>query len=57
MVVLLNIATEKILLTYACVNRTLVSKLGGLFFATSHGKQPFDGIGSTLERLVSKASL
>ena len=28
-----------------------------VFFATSHGKQPCDGIGGTVKRLVSKASL
>ena len=27
------------------------------FFATSHGKQPCDGIGSTVKRITSKASL
>ena len=27
------------------------------FFATSHGKQPCDGIGGTVKRLVTKASL
>ena len=27
------------------------------FFATSHGKQPCDGIGGTVKRLVAKASL
>ena len=26
-------------------------------FATSHGKQPCDGIGGTVKRLVAKASL
>ena len=29
----------------------------GNFFATSHGKQPYDGIGGTVKRLVAKASL
>ena len=28
-----------------------------VFFATSHGKQPCDGIGGTVKRLVSNASL
>ena len=28
-----------------------------VFFATSHGKQPCDGIGRTAERLVSNAGL
>ena len=27
------------------------------FFATSHGKLPFDGIGGTVKRLVTRASL
>ena len=27
------------------------------FFATSHGKSPFDGIGETVKRLVTRASL
>ena len=27
------------------------------FFATSHGKQPCDGIGGTVKRLAAKASL
>ena len=29
----------------------------GIFFATSHGKQPCDGIGGTVKQLVSHASL
>ena len=28
-----------------------------MFFATSHGKQPCDGTGSTMKQLVSNASL
>ena len=32
-------------------------KASWTFFATSHGKQPCDGIGGTVKRLVSKASL
>ena len=31
--------------------------LNGCFFATSHGKQPCDGIGCTVKQLVSNASL
>ena len=27
------------------------------FFATSHGKSPCDGIGGTMKRLVTRASL
>ena len=27
------------------------------FFATSHGKQPYDGIGRTVKKIVSKVSL
>ena len=27
------------------------------FFATSHGKQPCDGIGGTVKRIAAKASL
>ena len=32
-------------------------KASRTFFPTSHGKQPCDGIGGTVKRLVSKASL
>ena len=31
--------------------------MNGTFFATSHGKSPCDGIGGTVKRLVTRASL
>ena len=33
------------------------SKLNGTFSATSHGKSPCDGIGSTVKRLTAQESL
>ena len=38
-------------------NSDLREKCEWNFFATSHGKSPFDGIGGTVEQLVTKASL
>jgi len=30
--------------------------LNGIFFATSHGKGPCDGVGGTIKRLAARAS-
>ena len=38
------------------MDAVLSIKIGNVF-ATSHGKQPCDGIGGTVKRLTAKASL
>ena len=57
MVLPVSIKTTKILLISVFMSRTLMSMQNGIFFATSHGKSPCDGIGGTVKCLVARASL
>ena len=34
-----------------------ITQLGQVFFATSHGKSPCDGIGGTVKRLTARATI
>ena len=50
--------TNNIFLTYACLHKMDFDvDCVWNFFATSHGKSPCDGIGGTIKRLATKASL
>ena len=55
--VLLSTKTIKTSRTFATTRMNLVSMLCGLFFATSHGKSPCDGIVGTVKRQIARASL
>ena len=50
--------TNNIFLTYACLHKMDFDvDCVWNFFATSHRKSPCDGIGGTIKRLATKASL
>ena len=51
------IKTARIFSTYAITKQILVLAVHGLFFATSHGKSPCDGIGGTAKHLTACKSL
>ena len=55
MVVLVSTKTRVILLTFATTNWTSGWRV--FYFATSHGKSACGGIGGTVKRLSTKASL
>ena len=49
--------TERTLSILHTTRKTLVFLQSGIFFATSHGKGPCDGVGGTVKRLAARASL
>ena len=51
-----NIRIVKISLTFA-ITKLISASQQWHFFATSHGKGPCDGLGGTIKRLATKASL
>ena len=50
-----NIKILRIWLIYVATMMILVYMQSGIFFATSHGKSPCDGVGGTVKRLVDRA--
>jgi hypothetical protein len=48
---------RKTLLNIICHNENSGVPAERHFFATSHGKRAYDGVGGTLKRLAAKASL